>query len=57
MSRDCCHGCGDDEAGLVKRGDRWLCDPCDDWERDLGDLDLDEYEQGRRERLAEAQEY
>lgn len=53
----CCHGCGDDEAGLVKRGDRWLCDPCEAWERDLDDLDVDESEERRRERLAEAQEY
>lgn len=52
-----CSGCGDDEAGMVKRGDRWICDDCEAWEREADDLDLDEHEERRRQRLAEEQEY
>lgn len=52
-----CAGCGDDESGLVKREARWVCDACDAWEREADDLDLEEWDQKRRERLAEAQEY
>lgn len=54
--RICCSGCGDDEASLIKRGVSWICDECEAWNLEADNLDLDEYEQRRRERLAEAQE-
>ena len=57
FDRACCTRCGDDEASLVKRADGWVCDACEAWERECGDLDLEEWDQKRRERLAEAQEY
>ena len=52
-----CHGCGDDESSLLKVNNRWICDACLAWERESDDVDLEEWEQKRRERLAEAQEY
>ncbi|WP_154505661.1 hypothetical protein [Pseudomonas mandelii] len=52
-----CVGCGDDEAGLVKRVNGWFCDACEAWEREVENLDLDEWDENRRQRLAEAQEY
>lgn len=53
----CCSRCGDDESGLVKRDGRWVCDECEAWSHECDSLDLEEWDQKRRERLAEAQEY
>lgn len=52
-----CTGCGDDESGLVKLVHGWFCDACEAFDRETGNLDLEEWDQKRRERLAEAQEY
>ncbi len=53
----CCSRSGDDEVGMVKRSGGWSCDACEAWQLELGYLDLEEWDQKRRERLAEAQEY
>lgn len=52
-----CRGACEEAGGLVKRGDRWICDDCEQWEQKLGDLDLEEWDARRRQRLAEQQEY
>lgn len=52
-----CSGCGDEEVSMVKRGLRWICDECEAWELEADSLDIEEYEERRRQRLAEAQEY
>jgi hypothetical protein len=55
-----CVGCGgscEEVGGLVKRPDGWKCDPCDQWEKELADVDLEEWDEKRRQRLAEQQEY
>lgn len=53
-----CSHCGDDEASLTKSpGGLWVCSECEAWAREADELDLDEYEARRRQRLAEAQEY
>lgn len=53
----CCAECGGTEVGMVKRAGRWVCDPCDAWLDEIADLDLDEWEEKRRARLAEQAEY
>lgn len=52
----CCR-CGDDECSMIKRSGGWVCDDCEAWEREADSLDIEGYEQQRRECLAEAQEY
>jgi len=42
---------------LVKRGEQWVCEACEAWEREADALDIEDYEERRRQRLAEAQEY
>ena len=53
----CCSRSGDDEEGMVERSGGWSLDVCEAWQIGLGYLDLEEWDQKRRERLAEAQEY
>lgn len=53
----CCRNGLDVCESLVRRGNEWICDPCVQWEANADDVDVDSYEQQRRERLAEAQEY
>jgi hypothetical protein len=52
-----CIRCGDDEVGLVKRAEGWICDECEAWEREADSLDTEGYLQRRLERLTEAQEH
>lgn len=49
-----CEYCGDDEANLTLMMDRWVCDDCN---RDDRDFDIEGYEERKRRRLAEEQEY
>lgn len=56
LQRIKCTRCGDDECSMVKRTEGWICDDCEAWEREADSLDIEGYEQQRRERLAEAQE-
>ncbi|WP_139231876.1 hypothetical protein [Azotobacter beijerinckii] len=51
-----CRRCCDEAGGLVKRSVGWVCDDCDRVDDDR-DLDVEGYEERRRQRLAEAQEY
>lgn len=57
MKRICCNGCGGDEVGMLKRDGKWICDDCVAFEHEGDDLDIEGYEEKRRQRLAEAQEY
>lgn len=57
VNRICCTGCGGDEVGMLKRDGQWICDDCVAFEREADDLDIEGYEEKRRQRLAEAQEY
>lgn len=52
-----CSGCGDDESSLVKREGRWVCDACVAWELEADSLDIEGYEERKRQRLAEQEEY
>jgi hypothetical protein len=42
---------------MTKIAGRWVCDPCNRSEPEDDDLDIEGYEERRRQRLAEAQEY
>lgn len=56
-TRNCCSNCQGTEFGMTKVQGRWLCDPCNRQEPEADDLDIEGYEERRRQRLAEAQEY
>ncbi len=54
-----CRYCGvgsDGDGGLVKRGGAWVCDDCDRADDDSG-LDVEGWEERKRQQLAEQQEY
>lgn len=53
----CCSLCKDDQEPMIKIRGQWVCDPCQEWEAECDDLDLDEYEENKRQRLAEQAEY
>lgn len=57
MAEPACRHCGADDVGLTLRDARWTCDDCIAWENELDSLDLEEWEENRRQRLAERQEY
>lgn len=61
MVADHCNGCGHDletlGGSLLKTPHGWKCDECIKWEAESDALDLDEWEEKRRQRLAEQQEY
>jgi hypothetical protein len=61
MAPGTCSGCGndmDDVGGcLTKTPAGWQCGECIKWEAESGALDLDEWDEKRRQRLAEQQEY
>lgn len=46
----------DELGGMVKRGKFWVCDDCDSVDDDH-DLDVEGWEERKRQRLAEQQEY
>ena len=52
-----CSNCQGTEFGMTKVVGRWVCDPCNRSEPEDDDLDIEGYEEKRRQRLAEAQEY
>ncbi len=52
-----CSNCGLIEFPRTKINGRWVCDPCNRSEPEADDLDIEGYEERRRQRLAEAQEY
>lgn len=52
-----CSNCRGTEYGMSKVDGRWICDPCNRFEKEADDLDIEGYEERRRQRLAEAQEY
>lgn len=49
-----CGWCGDEEATLTKYYGIWTCQSCIEFDNNV---DLDEYEQKKRERIAEQNEY
>ena len=51
-----CSSCGCIADGLVQSGSKFYCDSCDDMIH-ADDLDLDDFEDKRRQRIAEANEY
>lgn len=60
MAADHCSGCGHDLETvdrLTRTPAGWKCDECIKWEAESDALDLDEWEEKRRQRLAEQQEY
>jgi hypothetical protein len=52
----CCRRHCDEVGGLVKRGGIWVCDDCERLDDDR-DLDVEGWEERKRQRLAEHQEY
>jgi hypothetical protein len=56
---NCCSGCGDDEVGITKDSYYgWICKQCfDDFERIDRETDWDKWEEDKRRRIAEANEY
>ncbi|WP_277620039.1 hypothetical protein [Pseudomonas helleri] len=42
---------------MTKIDGKWICDECVAFNRECDDLDIEGYEEKRRQRLAEAQEY
>ncbi|MNG02488.1 hypothetical protein D3C84_855190 [compost metagenome] len=55
-ARNCCSNCQGTEFGMTKVQGRWLCDPCNRFELESDDMDIEGYEERRRQRLAEAEE-
>lgn len=59
LERPCCRWCrrtSDEADSLVKRPEGWVCDDCARVDDDP-DLDVEGWEERRRQRLAEQQEY
>lgn len=52
----CCRRPLDEVGHLVKSGGIWVCDDCERIDDDR-DLDVDGWEERKRQRLAEQQEY
>lgn len=55
----CCPYCGDDEQGLIKdRSWGWICDSClAEYERIDRETDWESWDEDRRRKIAEANEY
>lgn len=56
---EACPHCGDEDCGLINDPVfGWICDSCrDDYERIERETDWDRYEEERRRKIAEANEY
>ena len=50
----CCVICGNDEVTLHKVGGSWWCDACEDADREM---DIEQFEADKRQRIAEQNEY